>query len=68
MNDPRPAPQRLSAPDRQQQLLAAALQVFSRKGFKGATTREIAGAAGVTEAIIFQHFPSKEALYSAVLE
>ena len=68
MNDPRPAPQRLSAPDRQQQLLEAALQVFSRKGFKGATTREIAAAAGVTEAIIFQHFPSKEALYSAVLE
>ena len=58
----------MSAPDRQQQLLEAALNVFSRKGFKGATTREIAAAAGVTEAIIFQHFPSKEALYSAVLE
>jgi TetR/AcrR family transcriptional regulator len=68
MNDARPAPQRMSAPDRQQQLLEAALSVFSRKGFKGATTREIAAAAGVTEAIIFQHFPSKEALYSAVLE
>lgn len=44
------------------------MDVFSRRGFKGSTTKEIAAAAGVTEAIIFQHFPSKEALYSAVLE
>jgi TetR/AcrR family transcriptional regulator len=59
---------RLPAADRQRQLLEAALNIFSRRGFKGATTKEIAAAAGVTEAIIFQHFPSKEALYSAVLE
>jgi TetR/AcrR family transcriptional regulator len=61
-------PHRLKAADRQRQLLEAALNVFSRRGFKGTTTKEIAAAAGVTEAIIFQHFPSKEALYSAVLE
>jgi TetR/AcrR family transcriptional regulator len=59
---------RLPAADRQRQLLEAALNVFSRRGFKGATTKEIAAAAGVTEAIIFQHFPTKDALYSAVLE
>jgi AcrR family transcriptional regulator len=59
---------RLHAADRQRQLLEVALNIFSRRGFKGATTKEIAAAAGVTEAIIFQHFPSKEALYSAVLE
>ena len=58
----------MSAADRQRQLLDAALTVFSRKGFKGSTTKEIAGEAGVAEAIIFQHFPSKEALYNAVLE
>ena len=58
----------MSATDRQRQLLDAALTVFSRKGFKGTTTKEIAAAAGVAEAIIFQHFPSKEALYNAVLE
>ncbi len=61
-------PQRMSAANRQQQLLEVALNVFSRRGFKGATTKEIAAAAGVAEAVIFQHFPSKEALYSAVLE
>ncbi|MDR0310719.1 MAG: TetR/AcrR family transcriptional regulator [Acidobacteriota bacterium] len=57
----------MSATDRQRHLLDAALKVFSRKGFNGATTKEIAVAAGVTEAVIFQHFPSKEALYNAVL-
>jgi TetR/AcrR family transcriptional regulator len=64
----RPLQHRMSATDRQRQLLETALNVFSRKGFKGSTTKEIAAGAGVTEAIIFQHFPSKEALYSAVLE
>jgi TetR/AcrR family transcriptional regulator len=58
----------MAAVDRQRQLLEVALNAFSRRGFKGATTKEIAAAAGVAEAIIFQHFPSKEALYSAVLE
>jgi TetR/AcrR family transcriptional regulator len=59
---------RMSAADRQRQLLEVAMSAFSRRGFKGATTKEIAAAAGVTEAVIFQHFTSKEALYSAVLE
>jgi len=59
---------RMSAADRQRQLLEVALNSFSRRGFKGTTTKEIAASAGVAEAVIFQHFPSKEALYSAVLE
>jgi TetR/AcrR family transcriptional regulator len=59
---------RLSASDRRRQLLETALDFFSRKGFEGATTKEIAAAAGVTEAIIFRHFPSKQALYTAVLD
>jgi TetR/AcrR family transcriptional regulator len=59
---------RMSASDRRQQLLETALDLFSRKGFEGATTKEIAAAAGVTEAIIFRHFPTKQALYTAVLD
>ena len=58
----------MSASDRRTQLLDTALNVFSQKGFNGSTTKEIAAAAGVTEAIIFRHFPSKLALYQAVLE
>jgi TetR/AcrR family transcriptional regulator len=59
---------RMAAVDRQHQLLEIAMNAFSRRGFKGTTTKEIAAAAGVTEAVIFQHFPSKETLYSAVLD
>jgi TetR/AcrR family transcriptional regulator len=59
---------RLPASDRRRQLLATARDFFSRKGFDGATTKEIAAAAGVTEAIIFRHFSSKQALYTAVLD
>src|SRR3954454_12656973 len=63
-----PVTLRLPASDRRRQLIETALDFFSRKGFQGATTKEIAAAAGVTEAIIFRHFPSKQALYSAVLD
>jgi len=59
---------RLPASDRRRQLLEIALDFFSRKGFEGTTTKEIAAAAGVTEAIIFRHFASKQALYTAVLD
>ena len=58
----------MSAADRRAQLIEVALDVFSRQGFRGATTKEIAAEAGVTEAVIFRHFPSKEALYAAVLD
>ena len=68
MPDAVPAAGRMHAGDRRRQLLEAALDLFSRKGFGGATTREVAAAAGVTEAIIFRHFPSKQALYTAVLD
>jgi TetR/AcrR family transcriptional regulator len=64
----RPPTLRLPASDRRLQLLETALDVFSRKGFGGTTTKEIAAAAGVTEAIIFRHFPTKQDLYNAVLD
>src|ERR1700724_1806802 len=65
---PRSATTRLPAQDRRQQLLESALTLFAQKGFDGTTTKEIAAAAGVTEAIIFRHFPNKQALYTAVLD
>ncbi len=49
-------------------LIEAALDVFGRQGFEGATTRQIAKAAGVNLAAIVYHFGSKEALYAAVAE
>jgi TetR/AcrR family transcriptional regulator len=56
----------MHADERRSQLLDKALEVFSRNGFNGTTTKEIAAAAGVTEAVIFRHFPTKLALYKAV--
>jgi len=68
VNDHRTATLRLPASDRRLQLVETALDFFSRKGFSGTTTKEIAAAAGVTEAIIFRHFPTKQDLYNAVLD
>jgi TetR/AcrR family transcriptional regulator len=62
------APARLSADERRGQLVEVAIDLFSRKGFNGTTTREIATAAGVTEAIIFRHFKTKEQLYTAIID
>jgi AcrR family transcriptional regulator len=62
------SPARFSAADRRQQILAVATRLFARQGFQGTTTKEIAGGAGVTEALIFRHFRSKEELYWAVIE
>ncbi len=50
------------------QLIEAALDVFGRLGFEGATTREIAKAASANLAAIVYHFGSKEALHLAVAE
>jgi AcrR family transcriptional regulator len=61
-------PTRLSARDRRRQILEVASGIFARKGFQGATTREIAEEAGVNEALLFRHFPSKESLYWTMLE
>src|SRR5258707_13941651 len=59
---------RMSGEDRRRQLIEVAIDLFSRKGFAGTTTREIAAAAGVTEAIIFRHFATKEDFYKAILD
>ncbi len=49
-------------------LVEAALDVFGRYGFEGATTRQIAKEAGANLAAIVYHFGSKEALHVAVAE
>ena len=59
---------RLRADDRRAQIVDIAARLFSKKGFSGTTTKEIAEGAGVSEAIIFRHFPTKQTLYSAIIE
>ncbi len=58
---------RLSQEERRTQIIGVAMALFASKGFKGATTRAIAKAAGVSEAIIFRHFATKEDLYDAII-
>ena len=59
---------RMSGENRREQILDVAIRLFSQKGFRGTTTKEIALAAGVNEAIIFRHFTTKRDLYSAILD
>jgi AcrR family transcriptional regulator len=49
-------------------ILTAAVRVFSRDGFQGATTREIAREAGVNEVTIFRHFRTREELLHSTLK
>ncbi|NOX19821.1 MAG: TetR/AcrR family transcriptional regulator [Nitrospirae bacterium] len=49
-------------------LLKAALELISRRGYLGATTKEIARKAGVTEITLFRHFGSKEQLFEQLLK
>lgn len=58
---------RLSNADRRSAIIDAAAVVFAEGGLSGATTRAIAHQAGVSEALLYRHFVSKEALYFAVL-
>jgi len=54
--------------ERRLQILRLAVRLFSQRGFRGTTTKEIAMAAGVSEAMVFRHFANKEVLYSAILD
>ncbi|MCU1257653.1 MAG: transcriptional regulator, TetR family [Bryobacterales bacterium] len=68
MKQPAAIHSRLPAEQRRLNLIETAIDLFSRKGFSGTTTKEIAAAAGVTEAIVFRHFATKKDLYTAILE
>lgn len=59
---------RLAADERRAALVDAALQVFSARSYRGATTAEIAREAGVTEPILYRHFGSKRDLFLACLD
>jgi AcrR family transcriptional regulator len=52
---------------RREQIVGAATRVFAEKGFRRATTREVARAAGVSEGTIYNYFEDKDALLMAIL-
>lgn len=59
---------RMAADERRQQICKIAMKLFSDRGFSGTTTKEIATAAGVSEATVFKHFSNKDDLYAAILD
>jgi AcrR family transcriptional regulator len=59
---------RLPADERRQQLLAVACELFAHSGFHQTSMDDIAEGAGVTKPVLYQHFPSKRALYGELLE
>jgi AcrR family transcriptional regulator len=59
---------RLSADRRRRQLLDVARDVFARRGFHATSMDDVAAAAGVTKPVLYQHFPSKRALFVELLD
>jgi AcrR family transcriptional regulator len=71
MSNPSPAPtpsRRLPADERRAQILREAAHLFGSHGFNGTTTRDVAARIGITEAALYRYFPSKEAMYAAILD
>jgi len=54
--------------DRREQIMESALRVFAKKGFAGASNKDIAEEAGITPGLIYHYFESKEALLKAIYE
>ena len=63
-----PIATRMPGDERRMQILRSAVSLFSQRGFRGTTTKEIAQASGISEAMVFRHFATKEELYTAILD
>src|SRR5262245_12261429 len=59
---------RMRGAERREQIIDASLELFARRGFSATKTRDVARAAGVSEAMVFKLFPDKEGLYRALIE
>ena len=59
---------RMSSVERRSAIIDTAIRLFCERGFRGVTTRELAAAVGVSEPVLYQHFPSKRDLYTAIIE
>jgi AcrR family transcriptional regulator len=65
--EPKPR-RRLSAEERRRAILESAEDVFAVSGYHGSSIDEIAQAAGISKALIYEHFPSKKDLHVSLLE
>ncbi|MGA2541640.1 MAG: helix-turn-helix domain-containing protein [Verrucomicrobiota bacterium] len=58
----------MTAKDRKRAIVAAALPLFARRGYAETTTKDLARAAGVSQPLLYKHFPGKQALYREILK
>lgn len=59
---------RMPGQERREAILEIAVKLFSQRGFRGTTTRELAAAVGVSEPVLYQHFATKRDLYGAIID
>jgi len=59
---------RLSREERREQILRCAIQVFARANYRATRIADIAAEAGISEAMIYKHFPSKKSIFLEILE
>jgi len=67
LDEPADPGRRLSSDERRRQILQASLAVFGARGYEGATTDEVARAAGVSQPYVVRLFGSKENLFLAAI-
>jgi AcrR family transcriptional regulator len=58
----------MTAKDRREQVLGAAMPVFARGGYEGTSTEDVARAAGISQPYLFRIFETKKALFIALVE
>jgi AcrR family transcriptional regulator len=58
----------MTRPERREQLVAVASEIFARKGFDATSMEEVAAKADISKPIVYQHFHDKEGLFAAVVE
>jgi AcrR family transcriptional regulator len=68
VSDPSDAPRRRAAEDRRAELLDVARRLFAEHGYRATTTRQIASAAGVSDALLYRHFASKQDMLEQIVD
>ncbi|MHB8742890.1 MAG: TetR/AcrR family transcriptional regulator [Sulfuricaulis sp.] len=59
---------RLTSEQRRDLIVAQAIELFAQQGFRATRVKDIADKLGTSDALVFQHFPTKRELYDAILE
>ncbi|MFF8729336.1 TetR/AcrR family transcriptional regulator [Streptomyces sp. NPDC015171] len=63
-----PPRRRLAPADRRAQLLAVGARLFAARPYEDVMMEEVAKEAGVSRALLYRHFPSKQALFAAIYQ